>query len=164
MEDFGLVSTKRSSLKVRILQCQKRVLEESENQNCQSNIEVYDSSTKSVCWNVKDLMDTLMEQIKTELIFTKLNLSIETLSILWKLSLDFLEFSISGVTNEIFGFSIKLYFIKVNFLIVFFFEEVRPYFLEKNRFEFWCESKNWNFWALSVNFSFDSAQIRVLFL
>ena len=35
--------------------------------------------------------------------------------------------------------------------------------LEKNRCEFWCESKSWNFWAPSYNFAFDSAQIMTFF-
>ena len=145
MEHFRLVAKKKSNLKVRILQCQKQVLEESENQNCQSKIEVYDSSTKSVYWNVKGLMDTLMEQIKTQLIWNKLILSIETLSILWKHSFEFLECSISGVAIETFGFSIEFYFTKKNILIVIFFEKVSPYFMEKNRFEFWGESKKMKF-------------------
>ena len=145
MEHFRLVAKKKSNLKVRILQCQKQVLEESENQNCQSKIEVYDSSTKSVYWNVKGLMDTLMEQIKTQLIWNKLILSIETLSILWKHSFEFLECSISGVAIETFGFSIEFYFTKKSVLIVIFFEKVSPYFMEKNRFEFWGESKKMKF-------------------
>ena len=45
--------------------------------------------------------------------------------------MEFLEFSISGVTIGIFGFSIDFYFTNVNFLIVIFFEEVSPYFWRK---------------------------------
>ena len=146
-----------------ILHYQQQVLEESGNQNCPSKIEVYDCAINTVLWNVKDLMDTLMEQIKTELIWDWMILSIETLSIILKHSLEFLECSLSGVRIEVCRFSIESSHTNVNFFIVIFFEKVSPYFIEKNMFEFWCDAKNWIFWALSVNFAFDSAQRRVFF-
>ena len=68
-------------------------------------------------------MDTLLEQIKTELIWDKMILSIETLSIFLNHSLEFLECSNSGVRIEIGGFSVKSSFTNLNFLCVFFLNE-----------------------------------------
>ena len=126
MEDFRMVATTKSSLKVRILHCQEQVLEESENQTCKSKTEVYDCAIETVSWNVKDLMDTLMQQTKTELIWYKLILSIETLSMLLKNILELLECSISGVKIETGSFSIESSYTNLNFLIVIFFEKVGP--------------------------------------
>ena len=120
---LGWSLRRRNSLRIRTLHCQYQVLEESENQTCKSKTEFHGCAIKIVIWNVKDLMETLMEQIKTGLIWDKMILSIETLSILLKHSLEILECSISGVRIEIGGFSIESSFTIKNFLIVIFSEK-----------------------------------------
>ena len=103
-----------------------------------------------------------MEQIKTELIWNNWFYLLKHYPC-YRHSLEVLECSFSGVMIGIDGFSIESYFKNVNFLMLIFFENVNLDCMEKNRFEFWCESENWNFWALSVCFAFVLAQKPVFF-
>ena len=81
----------------------------------------------------------------------------------YKHSFGNLECSFFVWTIEIDDFSIESSVKNVNFLIGTIFESINPDCMEKNRFEFWSESKNWNFWALSVCFAFVLAQKAVFF-
>ena len=71
MEDFRLLVTKKKQFEVQDFTMSIAGFGWIGESEFKSRTEVYHCAFQSVCWSVKDLIDILMEQIKTELVWIK---------------------------------------------------------------------------------------------